>query len=108
MPEVQFKRVGEIRNVAVDMRGKLDSGELLSGAPTIDEEVTSDLTFANASVNTAVLRINGRNVPVGQAVQFRVSGGVAGTKYSIRVTVSTDATPSQNLIENLPLKVIED
>jgi len=108
MNAIHFKRVSEIRNVAVDMRGKLDTGELLSGLPVILEEETTDLTFSNAAVNTAIIRVNGRDVGIGQAVQFRVSGGVENTKYSIRVTVTTTSTPAQTLLQNCALNVIED
>jgi hypothetical protein len=108
MNEIHVKRVSEVRNVSIDMRGKLDSGESLTGTPTILEEETTDLSFSNSAVNTAIIRINGRNVGIGQAVQFRVSGGVETTQYSIRVTVSTDSTPAQTLVENLSLNVIED
>lgn len=106
--QIPRKHVSEVRNAAVDMRGKLDEGELLSGTPTVTEEVTSDLTFANQSVNVTALRINGRTVAAGEAVVFSVSGGVATTQYSMRVQVTTNSTPAQTLLENLLLDVIQD
>lgn len=107
-PQRHFKHVSEVRNVAIDMRGKLDVGELLLDPPVITEEVTSDLSFSSAAVNTTALTINGRVVAIGKAVQFTVSGGVAEEEYSIRVQVNTDSTPAQTLIENIDLDVIED
>lgn len=105
-PQRHTKTAGEVRNIAVDLRGKLDSGELLTGTPTIVEVTTADLTLSNKVVNTAAIIVNNLAVPIGQAVQFKVTGGVAGTAYTLRITVTTTATPAQTLIENLQLKVI--
>lgn len=90
--------VGEIRLVSVDMRGKLDEGELLDGVPAIIEMDTTDLSISNQGVSTEELVINKLSVPIGQAIQFKVSGAVAGTKYRIKITVSTDSDPAQTLI----------
>lgn len=91
------------------MRGKLDVGELLTGTPTITEltdgVASSDLSFSNQAVNTAALTINGQSVAAGQAVQFKVSGGVNGQTYTIRITVATNATPAQTLQEDMVLSV---
>lgn len=107
-PQRHKKTVSEVRNVAVDMKGKLDTGELLTGTPTVVEEVTTALTLSSKVVNTTQLVINGRTVAIGEAVQFRVSGGLANQTYSIRVTVTTTSTPAQTLVENLHLSVVED
>ena len=103
--ETQFKKAAEERLVSVSLAGKLDSGELLTGTPTIVEVTTSDLTLANKAVSTAQLTISGRTVAIGQAVQFKVSGGTAGTTYTIRITVTTDSTPAQTLVLDVVLKV---
>jgi hypothetical protein len=108
IPHRQTKTVSEVRNVAVDFRGKLDDGELLTGAPTIAEVTTTNLTFANQAVNTSAIKIRGVSVAIGQAVQFKVSGGTADTTYTIRITVGTTATPAQTLIETVRLQVIAD
>src|SRR4030095_12358745 len=102
------KTVSEVRNVSVDMRGKLDTNELCTGTPTITEFDTADLTLANAQVSTAILSINGSNVPAGQAVQFSVGGGVAQQFYKMILEVDTTASPPQTLVEDLILLVEED
>jgi len=107
-PQRHSKTESEIRNIALDMRGKLDAGELLTGTPTIEEVDTTDLTLSSKALNTAIITVNGLQVPVSQAIQFLVTGGTAGTTYTIRVTVTTTSTPAQTLIENLHLKVIAD
>lgn len=107
-PQRHVKTVTEERNVALDMRGKLDAGELLTGTPLVEEVTTTDLTLSSKALNTAVISINNSNVPISQAVQFKVEGGIAGTTYTIRVSCGTTSSPDQFLIENLHLKVIAD
>lgn len=99
-----MKAVGETRHVAVDMRGKLDTGEDLTGTPTIVEVTTAHLTLSNKAISDEDLTINGDTVPAAQAVQFTVSGGTAGISYTIRITVAT--TLGQTIIENLSLGVV--
>lgn len=118
-PERPVLVPGETRNFAVSFGDVVDSGELLTGTPTVAEETTSDLTIANKAVNTAALTINGKSVAIGQAVQFKVSGQLAtGTvrgdesiatgNYEIKITVSTDATPAQTLIKYVQFDVAEE
>ena len=103
-PQVQTTDVGEVRLVSVDLRGKLDSGELLTGTPTITEAGSSDLTLSNKSVNTTAKVIRGSTVPIGMAVTFKALGWVAGATYRIKISVATDATPPQTLVEHVTIK----
>jgi len=105
-PQIQTKKVSEVRNAAVSFSGKLDSGELLTGTPTIPD--VAGITISNKAVSTAILEINGISVPAAEAVQFSVSGGVAGTTYEISINSATDATPPQTLYGKVKLKVIAD
>jgi len=90
---------GETRNFAVSFANVLDSGESLTGTPTVAEQTSSDLSIANKVVSTAVLTINNKSVAVGAAVQFKVTGQLTTrSPYTIKITVSTDATPAQTLI----------
>ena len=90
--------VGEVRLFSVSFDNKLDSGESLSGTPTVAEVSTSDLTIANAAVNTAALTVNNKSVAIGKAVQFKASGWtVANSPYTIRITCGTDSTPAQTV-----------
>ena len=86
---------GSTRNCAIDLQDWLDSGELLTGTPTITEVGTSDLTLANKAVSTAALTIKGRTSAAGQAIQFNVTGQQQGTTYKLLVQCDTDSTPAQ-------------
>lgn len=105
---VRSKKASEALNVKLDLRGRLDSGESLDGTPTIVESGTSDLTLASKSVSSTALTINGASVPPGEAVTFKVSGGTAGTTYTIDITVDTDASPIQQIKESISLEVVAD
>ena len=98
--------VGETEVVAVNYTDHLDSGELLTGTPTVAEQTTSDLTLANKAVNTATYleAVSGDTVAIGAAVQFSALGGTAANSpYTIRVTVTTDATPARTFVRDLLL-----
>ena len=107
-PEILEKKVGEARNAAISFVNLLDVGELLTGTPTIVEVTTTDLVLSNKAVSTAELTINGKKVPTGEAVQFKVTTGLANVSYKIRITVLTDATPAQTLIITVRLRVKAD
>jgi hypothetical protein len=108
MGQVRGKAESEVRNVAVEYTGKLDSGELLTGSPTVAEVGSSDLTIANVAVSSATLTINGVSALAGQAVTFNVTGGAAGRQYKIQITAATDSTPAQTLIDVALLNCYED
>lgn len=82
--------VGETEVVSIDYTEYLDADELLAGTPTVVEVTTTDLTLTNKVVNTAAVRILERDVAIGKAVQFKISGQEINTQYSIRVTATTD------------------
>jgi hypothetical protein len=107
-PQRREKTVSEARNIAIDFTGKLDAGELLTGTPTVVEIVTADLTLSNKAINTSAKTINGVSVATGMAVLFKAAGGEAGRSYRIQITVTTNASPAQTLVENVILKVIAD
>lgn len=92
-PQVHPISTSELRNVAVDFSGKLDSGELLTGTPTVTEVGTSDLVLASKQVNAADRIINGATVATGKAVQFTVdaSGSSAGQRRTVDIVCGTDA-----------------
>ncbi|HEB79102.1 MAG TPA: hypothetical protein ENI79_01330 [Rhodospirillales bacterium] len=103
-----FKSVSGVRNVAIDHQDALKKGELVILTPTITEVSTSDLTLSNKVVNTVAITIDNRSVAIGKAVQFKVSGGLAGIEYTINVNVDTDSSPAQTLVTNVRLDVIAD
>ncbi len=83
---------------AVSYADVLDSGETLTGTPTVAEVTTTDLTITAKAVSTAALTINGVGVAIGAAVQFKVAGQlITHTPYTIKITVST--TGGQTLVD---------
>lgn len=105
--QVCYAAVGSTRLVSVSFAGQLDSGESLTGTPTVAEVTTSDLSLTNKVVSTAALTINDLSVAAGAAVQFLVSGQLAANSpYTIQITVGTDATPAQTLIGKVELRAV--
>lgn len=99
--------VGETRTPGYSFAGKLDSGELLTGTPTVVEQTTSDLTITNKVVNTTALTLNNEEVAIGQAVQFKISGQLlANSPYVIKITCGTDA--GNTLIGYMRFEVDDD
>jgi len=94
--QIQSKTVNEVRNLAVDLTDKLDAGELLTGTPSVSS-TPAGLTISNVAVTTSTLTILGTSVTTGQAVTCSVSGGSAGTRYTLTLQCGTDATVSQTL-----------
>ena len=98
-PQTPVTAVGAVEVCSVSFVDALDSGELLTGAPTVTEVTTSDLTIANKGISTVELTINNQTVPIGMAVQFKITGQlVANSPYSIKIVVSTDASPAQTKV----------
>ena len=99
-PTTHRKAVDEQRDIGVSFEPKLPSGVLLTVSPTFVQTLddaegatTSDLTITNGQINTVAVNVNNKNVIIGQAVLFHVTGGVAGTTYNIRVKSGTVAEP---------------
>ena len=108
-PERPTLAVGETRNFAVSFAGVLDSGETLTGTPTIAEVTTTDLTIGSKLVSTTALTINGVSVAAGLAVTFSVTGQlVTHTPYTIKITVGTTSTPAQTLVKYVTFSVAGD
>ena len=110
-PERPVAVVGETNTHSVSFANILDGSELLTGTPDVVEVTSTDLTIVNftptsdkGTVNTAALTINNVTVPIGEAVQFKASGYVAGTTYTIRITAGTDATPAQTKVRYVKFK----
>ena len=102
-PQTYTISTGSTRLVRVNYTKRLDSDVSLSGTPTIAEVTTTDLTLASKAVNTAtyVDANTGKTVAVGKAVRFTIAGGASGHSYTVRVTVATDSTPTETLVDDL-------
>ena len=107
-PERPMAVVGETNTHSVSFANILDDSELLTGTPDVVEVTTTDLTIVNftptankGTVSTAALTINNVSVPIGEAVQFKVTGQKDGTTYTIKITAGTDATPAQTKVRKI-------
>lgn len=87
---IGVKSPNETRLVGVSFSGCLDSGETLTGTPTVTGS-PSGLTLASKQVSSTALTIDGVSVPSAEAVTFTVAAGTAGTKYTITIVVGTTA-----------------
>jgi hypothetical protein len=94
--EVPSKGPGEIRNGAISLAHLLETGEVLTGTPTVSA-TPSGLTFSNVAVNSTAITIDGVSVTAGEAIQFRVTGGSSGVLYTCTATCSTNSTPAQTV-----------
>lgn len=103
-PEVPTFAPGEVRNGSVSFANWLDSGETLSGTPTVAEVTTTDLTITNKAVSTAALTINDKSVALGQAVQFTFTGQLA-TRASYTIQITTVSSGSQTMIGYVTFQV---
>jgi hypothetical protein len=106
--EIKQKHASETRTISINYTDKLDTGEALTGTPTVAEVSTSDLTISGAQLNSGELTINGETVAASKAVQCQVAGGTSGSTYSLSVTVSTDATSpgAQTFVDTIKLEVL--
>lgn len=102
----QISGNGEEEVISIDYQDWLFPGELLTGTPTVTEVTTSDLTIDNEAVNDAATTIDGRAVAIGQAVQFSVSGQVAGSRYRIRITATSDAAVPRTAVRDIRLECV--
>jgi hypothetical protein len=107
-PQVHTKTKSEVVSCSVGFLGKLDAGELLSGAPTVVEVTSTDLTIDNVSANPSTVVIDRETHLANQAVQFRVAGGVAYKRYRIRVSCGTNASPANTRIVSVRINVVQD
>jgi hypothetical protein len=105
--QVPIKHPSEIVNGAISLNSRLDTAEVISGTPTISA-TPSGLTFSMIQANTSVATVLGESVPIGKALQFRVSGGTSGVRYNCEATISTNATPAQTLVIDFGLLVLDE
>lgn len=105
-PQRRIKHPDAVKNAAVSFASELEGAEVLTGTPTVTA-TPSGLTISNARVNTAAITIDGASVAIGNAVQFRVSGGTSGITYEIKVSCETDSSPAQTLVAECVLIVLD-
>jgi hypothetical protein len=116
MPRIKLGRkpiaVSDVDVISVDCTDWLDSGELLTGTPTITERTSfGDIAFANNVVNGSAITMFGRTIAASSAVQWKVSGQSRKANgdpqiYEVEFSVTTDATPARTLVRSVELEVI--
>ena len=103
---VVFKAVAEVRNMAISFSGKLKSGKLLASITTVAVTPAGPTTSNVPAVSTAALTIQGKNVPIGEACQFAVTGGTADTTYTWTITAVDDSSPAETLVGKVVMRVL--
>lgn len=103
---VVFKAAAEIRNMAVSFSGKLKSGKVLASISTVAVSPAGPTTSNSPAVSTAALEIQGKNVPIGEAVQFQVTGGTADNTYTWTITAVDDSSPTETLVGKVVMRVL--
>ena len=95
-PQVVEKQPLETRKLSIDFSALLESGETLTGSPTVTSEKlngdATDLTVASIAINGAL-------------VTFLLSGGTAGVYYRIEATTTT--SQSQTLEGDAIIRVTD-
>ena len=92
------KSPADVEAGACSFTNELRSGELLTGTPTIAAQTTSDLTISNQGKNASEQTIAVVVTAANQAATWTCSGGTSGTRYSLKVTVTTDASDARTLV----------
>ena len=88
----------------VDFTKLLLSAETISTV-TISDSPTGQLTIGAGSANVASFpNDEGGTVAVGKGAQFRISGGTAGTTYTLTVTVTTSAGNTRVIVCSLQVR----
>lgn len=96
----------EVRVVSVDFTGKLDSGELLSGTPTITADAGAGLTLTNKTVNSEAITVNGSACAIGQAVQFKADATSANAgRWAVEIVCGT--SEGQTLYGRVMVRVVD-
>lgn len=108
-PQTPCKKVSDVETQACSFADLLDTGELLTTLTSVLEVTTTDLTLDNKAISTAILSILDEDVEVGEAVQWRVTGGtVANSLYGIKIIVVTDSSPARTLVRTVTLGIEAD
>ena len=84
--------IGEIINETIDIEGLLKGTELANGTPTVTE--SRGLTITNEAVNTTTQVVQGRDVLVGEGIDYTISGFSSGL-YVVDITFDTDASATR-------------
>lgn len=106
-PQIAYKLAAEVIYGYIDFTPRLRGAELIntSTAGMSVASTPSGLTTSLVQATTLALTINGSTVVAAAALQFKITGGSAGTDYLLTASVVTDSTFAQTLVEVVKLKV---
>jgi len=97
---------GATRTVSVSFAGKLESGEVLTGTPSVTA-VSGSATVGSIARNSAAITVNGVSVATNKAVVFSVSA-LTQPRVTLRVACGTDGSPSQTLVMLVTFNRVDD
>lgn len=103
--EIREITTDEVRLVSVSFAGKLDTGETLTGTPTVTAEAGSGLTLASKVVNTGTITVNNRTCAAGEAIQFKVTA-TAGNAGEWDIDISCGTTAGQTVFGRVTVEVV--
>ena len=84
----QRKAAADALTAVFDFTDLLESGETISGTPTVVASSTNVTTGSVAVTTAAISDVLGRTVAVGKGIVAKISAGVAGVDYTLTVTVA--------------------
>lgn len=97
--------VGSTRKISHNCTDAIASAVSIAAVSgVVDDEATGDLTIANVSTNSEAYteQATTDTVAIGKAVQFTVSSSTTSAKkYKIKITYTTDATPTDTVVDFL-------
>jgi len=101
----------QLYHVHLDPAAVLATGESFTGTPTVEEVGTSGVTIDEVAITTVDLDDDGNTVLAGRAIQFRAYAGsgvtASATPRKFKVTLPTDGSPSQNIIRQVWLTIVD-
>ena len=100
----KVKHSSESLLFGVDFTKLMAAGETLTGAPSVSVAPTGP-TVSGAAVNSqSFTNDDGGTVAAGAGVQFRASGGVSPTDYTLTVTCGTSAGNTRTVVCTLQVR----
>ncbi len=103
---IREKTVSEVFNSVIDVRGKLDPGDTVTGVVTVVS--TSGITVSSPQTNTTVAQdVKGVQIPIGKAILAVISGGTATNSYTINFKIDTTLSATR-YTSNIVVSVVAD
>jgi len=107
---VFFKSVADKVNYQIDFTDALDSGELLTGTPTVTVTAPAapTLNTTNSTINTADTVVLGKTRVAGQVLKGTLDSGEAAISYVCKIVVDTTSITTPQLTRYFYVNVITE